>query len=146
MDMFSENSFKLRIIDQKAREVISVYRVGDFIDLCTGPHLPHTGLVKAFKLTKNSAIHTEREDKPSEDASLQRIYGVSFADAEQMKEYLRLREEALKRDHRVIGKQQALFFWNSTYAPGSTFWLPHGTHIYNKLRELMKLEYVKRGF
>lgn len=63
-----------------------------------------------------------------------------------MKEYTRLREEALKRDHRLIGKQQELFFWNTTYAAGSTFFLPHGTVIYNKLTEMIRMEYAKRGF
>ncbi len=57
-----------------------------------------------------------------------------------------MREEALKRDHRLIGKQQELFFWNTKYAPGSTFFLPHGTSIYNKLCDLMKSEYTRRGF
>ena len=63
-----------------------------------------------------------------------------------MKHFLTMREEALKRDHRLIGKQQELFFWNTTYAAGSTFFLPHGTIIYNKLTELIKQEYAKRGF
>ena len=140
LDMFSENAFKTRIILDKVAEQTSVYKVGEFIDLCTGPHLPHTGLVKAFKLMKNSAIKQEAAD------SLQRIYGISFPEKAQMTEYLTMREEALKRDHRIIGKQQKLFFWNSAYAPGSTFFLPHGTMIYNKLTDLMKNEYTKRGF
>ena len=79
----------------------SVYKVGDFIDLCTGPHLPHTGLVKAFKLMKNSAV----QNGMGTGEALQRIYGISFAEKDQMKEYLHMREEALKRDHRLIGKQ-----------------------------------------
>ena len=78
--------------------------MGDFIDLCPGPHLPHTGVVKAFKLMSNSAIHTEEDERPAPDSLLNRIYGVSFTDKAQMKEFTKLREEALKRDHRLIGK------------------------------------------
>ena len=101
----------MRIIETKigAEEPTSVYKVGDFIDLCTGPHLPHTGLVRALKLTKNSAIHTDPDSEGGpprrEGDLLQRIYGISFPEKAELKEYLRVREEALKRDHRVIGRQ-----------------------------------------
>lgn len=149
LDLFSENPHKVRIIETKigADEATSVYKVGDFIDLCTGPHLPHTGLVRALKLTKNSAIHTDPDADGAvprrEGDLLQRIYGISFPEKAELKEYIRVREEALKRDHRLIGRQQDLFFWNTTYAPGSTFFLPHGTIIYNKLVGLIRSELAR---
>ena len=145
LDLFSYNRFKTYLIETKVPDdgLTSAYRVGDFIDLCTGPHLPHTGHVRAFKLMKNSATYWLGD---SSNDSLQRIYGVSFPEKEQLKEYLRAKEEAEKRDHRLIGQKQDLFFWNAKYAPGSTFFTTHGTKIYNKLLELMKLEYARRGF
>ena len=77
--------------------------------------------------------------------SLQRIYGISFPDTKQMKEYKKFLEEAAARDHRKIGRDQELFFFNDL-SPGSAFWLPHGTRIFNALLDLMKSEYRKRGF
>ena len=113
----------------------SAYRVGDFIDLCTGPHLPHTGHVRALKLMKNSGAYWLGD---SNQDSLQRIYGISFAKKEELKDYLTKLKEAEQRDHRLIGQKQDLFFWNSKYSPGSTFFTVHGTKIYNKLLEMMR--------
>ncbi len=121
----------------------SVYRIGEFVDLCTGPHIAHTGLAQNIKLLKNSSTYWLGN---AQHESLQRIYGISFAEKQQMKDFLVQREEAAKRDHRVIGANQELFFWNSKYAPGSAFFLPHGTKIYNKLIDFMRCEYTKRGF
>ena len=117
--------------------------MGDFIDLCTGPHLPHTGLIKAFKLLKHSATYWQGN---ADNESLQRIYGISFRSKDELAEFVRIQEESAKRDHRLIGQQQDLFFWNGKYSPGGTFFLPHGTKIYNALVDLMKQEYHKRGF
>ena len=145
MDLFSYNKYKVELINDKIadNELTSVYRVGDFIDLCTGPHIEHTGRVKAMKLLKHSAAYWQGDATKD---SLQRIYAISFPEKDQMKTFLEQRAEALKRDHRVLGLAQNLFFWNSKYAPGSAFFLPHGTVIYNKLVDLMKHEYKKRGF
>jgi threonyl-tRNA synthetase len=77
---------------------------------------------------------------------LQRIYAISFPEKVQLKEFIEKREEALKRDHRELGLKQGLFFWNSKFAPGSAFFLPHGAVIYDKLVSLMKLEYKRRNF
>mmetsp|Transcript_23213 Transcript_23213/g.16510 ORF Transcript_23213/g.16510 Transcript_23213/m.16510 type:complete len:112 (+) Transcript_23213:111-446(+) len=108
----------------------SVYRIGDFVDLCTGPHVEHTGKIKAFKLMKHSAAYWLGDQN---NESLQRVYGISFPKKDMLKDYLKMREEAAKRDHRVIGPAQQLFFFNSKYSPGNAFFLPHGTKIYNKL-------------
>ena len=122
----------------KDNELTSCYKIGDFVDLCTGPHIEHTGVAKGFKILKHSSSYWLGD---SSQDSLQRIYGISFPEKQQLKEYLHIREEAMKRDHRELGTKQELFFWNSKYSPGSAFFLPHGTVIYNKLVELMKLEY-----
>jgi threonyl-tRNA synthetase len=112
------------------------------VDLCVGPHIPHTGRIKAMMVTKSSASYFLGD--PTND-SLQRIYGISFPDKKQLTEYKAFLAEAAKRDHRKIGKEQELFFFHDL-SPGSCFFLPHGTRIYNTLVELMRSEYYKRGY
>ena len=105
------------------------------VDLCVGPHIPHTGKIKAFMVTKNSASYFLGD---ANNDSLQRIYGISFPDKKQLADYKVFLAEAAKRDHRKIGKDQELFFFNDL-SPGSCFFLPHGTRIYNSLVELMRV-------
>ena len=112
------------------------------LDLCRGPHVRHTGKVKAFTLTKNSSAYWEGD---SNAESLQRIYGISFPDTKQLKEWKIFQEEAAKRDHRKLGREQDLFFFHEL-SPGSCFFQPKGAHIYNKLIEFIRSEYYKRGF
>ncbi|KAG9305630.1 hypothetical protein G9A89_001691 [Geosiphon pyriformis] len=143
--MFKHNQYKVHLINSKIPDGTSttVYRCGSLIDLCRGPHVPHTGRIKAFSITKNSASYFLGD---AQNDSLQRIYGISFPDAKQMAEYKKLIEEAAKRDHRKIGQEQELFFFNPEYSPGSCFFLPNGTRIYNTLIDLIREEYRKRGF
>jgi threonyl-tRNA synthetase len=144
LDMFKSNPYKQHIIKDKIPDGTSttVYRNGPLIDLCRGPHVPHTGRIKQFKVMKNSASYFLGDAK---NDSLQRIYGVSFPDKEQMQAHLKYLEEAAKRDHRKIGKEQELFFFHD-YSPGSCFFLPHGMIIYNTLMAFLKEEYWKRGY
>ncbi|KAK7683774.1 threonyl-tRNA synthetase [Cerrena zonata] len=144
LKMFEYNKYKKYIIESKIPDGTSttVYRCGPMIDLCVGPHIPHTGKIKAFMVTKNSASYFLGD--PTKD-SLQRIYGISFPDKKQLSEYKAFLAEAAKRDHRKIGKEQELYFFNDL-SPGSAFFLPHGTRIYNTLVELMRSEYFKRGY
>ncbi|TDL19538.1 tars protein [Rickenella mellea] len=144
LEMFSYNKYKQHIIQSKIPDGTSttVYRCGPMVDLCVGPHIPHTGRIKAFMVTKNSASYFLGD--PAND-SLQRIYGISFPAKDQLEEYKKFLEEAAKRDHRKIGKEQELFFFNDL-SPGGCFFLPHGTRIYNTLLELMRSEYAKRGY
>merc|ERR1711976_818569 len=143
LEMFKYNEFKLRILNEKVKtETTTVYRNGPLIDLCRGPHVRHTGKIKAMSVTKNSSTYWEGN---SEAETLQRIYGISFPDNKQMKEWKHFQEEAAKRDHRKIGVQQDLFFFHEL-SPGSCFFQPKGAHIYNKLQSFIKEEYWKRGF
>ena len=144
LKMFAYNKYKVHIIKDKIPDGTSttVYRCGPLIDLCRGPHIPHTGRIKALKLLKNSSSYFLGD---ANNDSLQRIYGVSFPDKKQMDEHLKFLEEAAKRDHRKIGKDQELFFFNEL-STGSAFWLPHGARIYNTLLEFLKGEYRKRGY
>jgi len=143
LELFKHNPFKQRIIKEKVlTESTTVYRCGPLIDLCRGPHIRHTGKLKAFQVTKNSSAYWEGK---SEMENLQRVYAISFPDAKLFKEWKTIQEEAAKRDHRKVGTDQDLFFFH-TLSPGSAFFLPHGTIIYNRLVNLMKAEYWKRGF
>ena len=136
---FSEKKerYKVEIInDLPSDAVISVYKQGDYIDLCRGPHLPSTGkLGKAFKLTKIAGAYW-RGDATKE--MLQRVYGVAFAERKDLKDYLTLLEEASKRDHRKIGKEMDLFHFEPEYAPGAVFWHDKGYKIYRKLIDYMR--------
>ncbi|GAA5858453.1 hypothetical protein JCM1840_001214 [Sporobolomyces johnsonii] len=144
LKMFEYNPFKVHIIKDKIPDNTSttVYRCGPMIDLCVGPHIPHTGRVKSLAVLKNSSSYFLGDPN---NESLQRIYGISFPDNNSMKEYKKFLEEAAKRDHRRIGKEQELFFFHEL-SPGSAFWLPHGTRIYNTLVEFMRSEYRKRNY
>ncbi|CAA7269894.1 unnamed protein product [Cyclocybe aegerita] len=144
LEMFNYNKYKQYLIQTKVPDGTSttVYRCGPMVDLCVGPHIPHTGKIKAFMITKNSACYFLGD---ANNDSLQRIYGISFPDKKQLTEYKVFLAEAAKRDHRKIGKDQELFFFNDL-SPGSCFFLPHGTRIYNSLVELMRSEYFKRGY
>jgi len=143
LEMFKYNPFKVRIINEKiSTPSTTVYRCGPLIDLCRGPHVRHTGKIKALAVTKASSAYWQGN---ADAESLQRIYGVSFPDTKMLSEWKRLQEEAAKRDHRKIGTAQKLFFFNEQ-SPGSAFMLPHGTYIYNTLSNYMREEYRKRGF
>mmetsp|Transcript_23203 Transcript_23203/g.37263 ORF Transcript_23203/g.37263 Transcript_23203/m.37263 type:complete len:711 (-) Transcript_23203:80-2212(-) len=144
LEMFKFNKFKKILINEKVADgtTCTAYRCGPLIDLCTGPHIPTTGLVKAFALTKNSAAYWKGDAK---NDSVQRVYGVSFPDKKSMKQHLRLLKEAAERDHRKIGAEQKLFFFD-IMSPGSCFFLPHGARIYNKLVSFIRRCYRERGF
>ncbi|XP_043195729.1 threonine--tRNA ligase 1, cytoplasmic-like isoform X4 [Amphibalanus amphitrite] len=143
LEMFRYNKFKVRILEERVKTpTTTAYRCGPLIDLCRGPHVRHTGKIKAFKVTKNSATYWEGK---ADAESLQRVYGVSFPDTKQLKEWQHFQEEAAKRDHRKIGREQELFFFHEL-SPGSCFFQPRGTHIYNALVEFIRTEYRRRGF
>jgi threonyl-tRNA synthetase len=144
LEMFSYNKYKQHIIKDKINdgEFTTVYRNGPLIDLCRGPHVPNTGRIESFAIMKNSASYF-LGDKDND--SLQRIYGVSFPDKKQMAEHKKFLEEAAKRDHRKIGKDQELFFFHEL-SPGSAMWLPHGTRIYNTIVQFIKEQYWKRDY
>ncbi|XP_048583343.1 threonine--tRNA ligase 1, cytoplasmic isoform X2 [Nematostella vectensis] len=143
LEMFKYNEFKCRILNNKVKTpTTTVYRCGPLIDLCRGPHVRHTGKIKSIAVTKNSATYWEGN---CEAESLQRIYGISFPNDKQMKEWKKFQEEAAKRDHRKIGRDQELFFFHEL-SPGSCFFLPKGAVIYNTLINFIKEQYWKRGF
>ncbi|CUM64829.1 uncharacterized protein PRCAT00002444001 [Priceomyces carsonii] len=144
LKMFSYNKYKVQFISDKVPDGTSttVYRCGPLIDLCLGPHIPHTGRIKALKILKNSSSYFLGD---ANNDSLQRVYGISFPDKKLMTEHLKFLKEAAERDHRKIGREQELFFFNEM-SPGCAFWLPHGARIYNTLVEFIRSEYKQRGY
>jgi threonyl-tRNA synthetase len=142
--LFHYNPFKVQLIDSKIPEggKVTAYKNGDLIDLCTGPHVPSTARVKAFKVLKNSSAYWLGQ---ATNDSLQRVYGVTFPSKKELDEHIHLLEEAEKRDHRTIGKHQNLFNVHQL-SPGSVFFYPHGAKIYNKLIQFMRSEYRVRGY
>ncbi|XP_077684348.1 threonine--tRNA ligase 1, cytoplasmic-like isoform X1 [Eretmochelys imbricata] len=143
LDMFKYNKFKCRILNEKVNTpTTTVYRCGPLIDLCRGPHVRHTGKIKALKIFKNSSTYWEGK---ADMETLQRIYGISFPDNKMMKEWEKFQEEARNRDHRKIGKEQELFFFHDL-SPGSCFFLPKGAFLYNTLMDFIREEYHRRNF
>lgn len=142
--LFGSNPFKVSLISNKIPDggKVTAYRCGNLIDLCTGPHIPSTKIIKAFKVMKNSSAYWLGK---AENDSLQRVYGITFPSKKELDEYVHLMEEAAKRDHRTIGKQQGLFD-HHVWSPGCGFMYPKGTHIYNSLMNLIREQYRVRGF
>jgi threonyl-tRNA synthetase len=121
---------------------VSFYQNKGFIDMCRGPHVPSTRYVQAIKLTKIAGAYWRGK---SENKQLQRIYGVAFPTRDELKAYMKLLEEAEKRDHRKIGRQMKLFSFHDE-GPGFVFWHPKGTIIFNKLLEFWREEHRKAGY
>jgi threonyl-tRNA synthetase len=142
-ELFANNKFKLELIEEIPEGQHSIYYSGEkWFDLCRGPHLKSTGKIKALKLIKVSSAYWRGD---SNRESLQRIYGVSYPNQQLLENYLKFLEEAEKRDHRKLGTQLGLFMFHE-WSPGSPFFLPKGTIIYNELLKLIREEYAKRGY
>jgi threonyl-tRNA synthetase len=135
--------YKVEIISSiPAGEVISLYKQGDFIDLCRGPHVPSTSKLKAFNLMKVAGAYWRGN---SDNEMLQRIYGTAWRNKDELKEYLHMLEEAEKRDHRKIGKQLDLFHLQEE-APGMVFWHPKGWAIWQTIEQYLRKELDKDGY
>lgn len=122
--------YKVELIEEIPDEKVSFYKQGEFVDLCRGPHLATTGIIKYFKLLSVSGAYWRGSEK---NPMLQRIYGTAFATKEELESYLKMIEEAKKRDHRKLGPKLGLFFINTDVAPGMPIFLPKGAIILNEL-------------
>lgn len=136
--------FKKELMDEliKNKSKLTFYKQGDFVDLCRGPHVNYTAKIKAFKLMKVSGAYWKGDQSKEQ---MQRIYGTCWPTKEELDSYLKRLEEAEKRDHRKLGKELELFTFMDE-SPGSAFFLPKGTIIYNELLKLIREEYAKRGY
>ncbi len=144
LDMFKSDPYKLDLINRMDEEntVISCYTQGDFTDLCRGPHVESVKEIKYFKLTKFSGAYWKGDKN---NKMLQRIYGVCFPTEEELDEYMKMQEEAKKRDHKKLGKELDLFMI-SEYGPGFPFWLPKGMILRNELENFWYKEHTKEGY
>jgi len=134
---------KVQLIDEKGGDVVSCYAIADvFMDFCTGPHVPSTGRLKAFKLltTSNAYWKGDAQNQP-----MQRVYGTAFLSDADLKAHLQRLEEAKKRDHRRLGRELGLFTFHP-WAPGAAFWLGKGTTVYNLLAEYMRQVLFPAGY
>ena len=135
--------YKVELIEGLEDGTITLYRNGDFVDLCRGPHIPNAGFVKAFKLLSVAGAYWRGDEK---NRMLSRIYATAFADAKDLKEYLNRIEEAKRRDHRKLGKELDLFAFHEDVAAGMVFWLPKGMLLRTILEDFLRREHIKRGY
>ena len=138
------SKFKLDILSHIPEgEEISLFRNGDFLDLCAGPHVMRTGNIGAFKLTNVASAYYKGDEK---NPQLQRIYGTAFKNKTEMDEYFTMLEEAKKRDHRKLGKELELFSFDDDVGPGLPLWLPKGTVLIEELEKLAKETEFAAGY
>ena len=137
------DEYKLELIDELEDGSISFYQQGQFTDLCRGPHIPNTGLIKAIKLTKISGAFWRGDESRKQ---LTRVYGITFPKQKELTQYLEMLEEAKKRDHRKLGQELELFMFSEKVGNGLPMWLPKGTALRARLEDFMKAEQIKRGY
>ncbi|MCC2600656.1 threonine--tRNA ligase [Sphingobacterium sp. FBM7-1] len=137
------DEYKLDLIKDLEDGKITFYTQGNFTDLCRGPHIPHTGVIKAIKLTNVAGAYWRGDETRKQ---LTRIYGVSFPKASELSEYLKFVEEAKKRDHRKLGKELELFAFSDKVGAGLPLWLPKGATLRQKLQEFLQRAQIKAGY
>lgn len=138
-----DDEYKLELIDDLEDGNITFYTQGEFTDLCRGPHIPHTGYIKAVKLLSVAGAYWRGDEN---NPMLTRIYGITFPKQGELDEYLKLLEEAKQRDHRKIGKELELFAFDDDVGPGLPLWLPKGAFLIEQLEELAKTTEKKAGY
>jgi threonyl-tRNA synthetase len=143
--LFSDlnETYKLELLEEIDSDVVTVYRTADFVDLCSGPHVPHTGYIKAFKLLSTAGAYWKGDER---NPMLQRIYGTAFYSEAELEDYLKFLEEAQKRDHRVLGRELDLFSFHEESGPGLVFYHPKGALIREIIENFIKDECKKRGY
>jgi len=142
-EKFKDDHLKLSVMERIKDDKISIYKQGEFEDLCRGPHLPSIGLIRYFKLTKIAGAYLGGDSK---NEMLTRIYGIAFADKESLKDHMTMLAEAAKRDHRKIGNEMKLFTFREEVGAGFPIWLPAGGRLRARLESLLFKAHRKRGY
>lgn len=142
-EKFKDDHLKLFVMQRIPSDTVSIYKQGDFEDLCRGPHLPNVGLIRYFKLTKIAGAYLGGD---SNNEMLTRIYGIAFADKEALKAYLDQMAEAEKRDHRKLGAEMKMFTFREEVGAGFPIWLPAGGRLRARLESLLFKAHRKRGY
>ncbi len=143
IEKFSNDELKQAVLTRIPEGVVSIYKQGDFEDLCQGPHVPALRFLHNFKLTRIAGAYLGGDENSE---MLTRIYGIAFADKESLKEYLTMMEEAKKRDHRKIGAEMELFMFNEEAGAGLPFWMPKGAKLRYKLESILHKAHLTRGY
>lgn len=145
LDYFAKKGdpYKLELINGLEDGKITFYQQGNFVDLCRGPHIPHTGFIKAVKLLNVAGAYWRGDEK---NKMLTRVYGITFPKQKELEEYLFLLEEAKKRDHRKLGKELELFAFSEKVGMGLPLWLPKGTLLRERLEQFMRKAQIKAGY
>jgi threonyl-tRNA synthetase len=145
LDYFSKKGdpYKLELIRDLEDGKITFYQQGDFTDLCKGPHIPHTGFIKAAKVLNVAGAYWRGNEK---NKMLTRLYAITFPKQKELEEYLQLLEEAKKRDHRKLGKELELFAFSEKVGMGLPLWLPKGTILRERLEQFMRKAQIKAGY
>lgn len=140
---FKNDELKQAVLKNITDDVITVYKQGDFKDLCRGPHLPNTRMIRSFKLTRVAGAYLGGDEK---NEMITRIYGISFFDKKSLNEYITMLEEAKKRDHRKLGTELELFTFNDDVGAGLPLWLPNGARLRSKLEHILYKAHRVRGY
>ena len=143
-EIFTDQPLKLELIDELPEdETISIYQLGDFTDLCRGPHVPDTGKLGAYKLTKVAGAYWKGD---SDNEMLTRIYGTAFFSKKELEEYLHNLEEAEKRDHRKLGRELGIYMMEPMAGVGLPLYLPKGARVIRTLQEWLRRDLYERGY
>lgn len=142
-EKFANDELKQAVLNNIKDDTLTIYKQGDFEDLCRGPHLPNTTMIRAFKLTRVAGAYLGGDE---ENEMITRIYGIAFFDKNALNEHIRLLEEAKKRDHRKLGTELELFMFNEDIGAGLPLWLPNGARLRSKLEHLLYKAHRVRGY
>jgi len=140
---FADDELKQAVLKNITDDTLTMYKQGDFEDLCRGPHVPTTGMIRAFKLTRVAGAYLGGDE---ENEMITRIYGIAFFDKKELNDYVRMLEEAKKRDHRKLGTELELFTFNEDVGAGLPLWLPNGSRLRSKLEHLLYKAHRVRGY
>ncbi|MEY4904585.1 MAG: hypothetical protein RLZZ292_2400 [Bacteroidota bacterium] len=145
IDFFTQkgDEYKLELLEGLEDGQITFYQQGNFTDLCRGPHLPETSHIKAIKVTKVAGAYWRGDEKRKQ---MTRVYAVTFPKQNELDEYNKMIEEAIKRDHRKVGAEMELFMFSEKVGAGLPMWLPKGTALRTRLEDFLKKEQIKRGY
>jgi threonyl-tRNA synthetase len=143
LEKFANDELKQAVLSKIPDEQVSIYKQGDFEDLCRGPHVPNTGYLFNIKLTKVSGAYLGGDEK---NEMLTRIYGIAFADKESLKAHMKMLEEAAKRDHRKLANEMKLFTFKEEVGAGLPLWLPNGSRLRSRLEQMLFTAHRVRGY
>ena len=143
LEKFKDDELKEAVLSKIDDEVVSIYKQGEFEDLCRGPHVPSLRFLNNFKLTRVAGAYLGGDENAE---MLTRIYGIAFATKEALREYIKMMEEAKKRDHRKIGAEMELFMFSEESGAGLPFWMPKGAKLRYKLESILHKAHIKRGY